>query len=66
MKVTKYTVRDDRIVEPFLIAHVSDLHEHSCGELIDLLEQARPDLILCTGDMLERHSKSAGASLKKR
>ena len=66
MKVTKYTVRDDRIVEPFLIAHVSDLHEHSCGELIDLLEQAQPDLILCTGDMLERHSKSAGASLKKR
>lgn len=57
VKLTQYDVRNDKIKEPLTIAHVSDLHEQEYEEVIQWLVSCKPDLILCTGDMLERHNK---------
>lgn len=39
------------------IAQVSDLHSRKCDELLEHLEQAKPDYIFVTGDTLERKGK---------
>lgn len=41
------------------IAHVSDLHENDPGELLSILRADVPDLILVTGDLLERKKLSS-------
>lgn len=37
------------------IAHVSDLHSRNADDILDLLQKTQPDLILITGDTLERY-----------
>lgn len=37
------------------IAHVSDLHERRCTDILAAVRDARPDLIVITGDTLERY-----------
>ena len=41
--------------EPITIAHVSDIHERHCEDILALLEQAEPDVICVTGDTYERY-----------
>ena len=40
------------------LALVTDLHNCPWEELINLLQEERPDAILCAGDILERHDES--------
>lgn len=54
--VTHYTVESgQRLRRPVRIAHVSDLHERNCDDILLLLKEDHPDLILITGDTFERY-----------
>lgn len=57
-----YVIRDSRVPEAFdgfTIAQVSDLHNTEFGsgngELLELLRQAQPDIIVITGDLIDYH-----------
>lgn len=39
------------------IALVTNLHEHDPAPVLDILRQARPDVIAVAGDTLERHHR---------
>ena len=64
LEVNEYEVVSDRIpqdFEGFRIAQVSDLHNAEFGEgnenLIELLSQTEPDIIVLTGDLIDsRHT----------
>ena len=64
LEVNEYEIMSDRIpqgFEGFRIAQVSDLHNAEFGEgnenLIELLSQTEPDIIVLTGDLIDsRHT----------
>ena len=64
LEVNEYEIMSDRIqkgFEGFRIAQVSDLHNEEFGEgnenLIELLSQTEPDIIVLTGDLIDsRHT----------
>ena len=64
LELSKYTISSKRLPHSFLgfkIAHVSDLHNTEFGKdnvkLIQMLEEAEPDIIVITGDLIDsRHS----------
>jgi predicted MPP superfamily phosphohydrolase len=54
--LTQYTVTTEYPMDaPIRIAHVSDLHERRAFDVLDLLRSVKPDLIVVTGDTLERY-----------
>jgi hypothetical protein len=54
--LTHYTVTTEYPMdEAIRIAHVSDLHERRAFDVLDLLRTINPDLIVVTGDTLERY-----------
>lgn len=60
LEQTVYTVKSQRLPEPFSgyrIAQVSDLHNREMGEgsekLLAILEEADPDMIALTGDLVD-------------
>lgn len=61
LEVNHYTIQSDQINNPVRIVHLSDLHSCEFGpdnhELVDLVEAQHPDLILTTGDMINRSDK---------
>ena len=56
LTVTSYELTTDKLTAPIRLVHLTDLHNSEFGadnaELIDLVNQQAPDLILMTGDML--------------
>ncbi|MBE6599557.1 MAG: hypothetical protein E7638_08960, partial [Ruminococcaceae bacterium] len=52
MKLTTYTLRT-KVPCPLKIVLASDLHGKDYQNAIELAESTRPDLILCTGDMMQ-------------
>jgi len=63
LMLTELSIEDadlDPAFEGFRIAHVSDLHNTEFGKdnekLLDLLENARPDIIAVTGDLIDSRS----------
>ena len=55
--VTRYEITTEYpIPEPIRIAHVSDLHEKRADDILALLRREKPDLIVVTGDTLERYN----------
>jgi len=54
--ITEYSISADYpISEPIRIAHVSDLHERRADDILELLRQSAPDMIVVTGDTFERY-----------
>ena len=54
--VTRYLVNTGLgLNEPVRIAQISDLHERNCDWLLPMLKRQKPDLIVITGDTLERY-----------
>ena len=54
--VTRYEIDSGyRLKKPIRIAHVSDMHERSCDDILVLLTAECPDLICVTGDTFERY-----------
>ena len=64
LQLNVYTISSDRLPEVFdgyRIAHVSDLHNAELGKdnkkLLDMLREAKPDIISITGDLIDsRHT----------
>lgn len=59
----EYSVSDSAICREVRIVLISDLHEHSFGtdheELVRMIREERPDLILMAGDFLNSNSRSS-------
>lgn len=54
--ITHYSVDSGMgLQKPVRIAHVSDIHERDCDDILIMLRGERPDLILITGDVFERY-----------
>lgn len=54
--ISEYDVPTAKPVPAMTLALVSDLHEHDPEPVLDLLRQAKPDIICVAGDTLERHA----------
>jgi len=66
MKPVSYTVRSDKLTEPVRIVFISDLHNcfyggHDQSGLWDAIEEARPDIVLFGGDVIDRSGGSRNA-----
>lgn len=61
ISVTSYNIQTD-ILESIRIVHLSDLHDTEFGEgnslLIDMVADQNPDLIVMTGDMINRDDEN--------
>ena len=53
--MTEYTVASERVRSPLKIALVSDLHERRAVDILNLLREAKPDMIAVAGDTFERY-----------
>lgn len=54
--VTRYEMKTEYpLREPITVAHVSDLHSHRAEDILALLRAEEPDIIVVTGDTLERY-----------
>ena len=60
--VTVYYTLEENVAAPIRIVQLSDLHNAEFGEgnseLIGLVEEQSPDLIVMTGDMLNRDDEN--------
>jgi len=61
--VRRETIRHAKVNAPFIAVQVSDLHDRRFGKkqekLLGAIRDVKPDLILITGDLFNRHRKSA-------
>jgi len=60
LKVTKYTIENEKIKSPFRVALLADLHLREYGdgnvELLSEIKEQAPDIILVAGDMVDKKS----------
>ena len=56
MRKTEYSI-PCAVSRPVQIALVTDLHEFAPEPVLEILRQARPDVIAVAGDTLERHNR---------
>ena len=71
LQLNVYTISSDRLPEAFdgyRIAHVSDLHNAELGKdnekLIDMLQEAKPDIIAITGDIIDSRNTDIDIALR--
>ena len=61
--IRRETIRHAKVNKAFTIVQVSDLHDRQFGKeqekLLSAIRDAKPDLIVITGDLFNRHNKSA-------
>ena len=70
LQLNKYTVSSERLPRAFdgcKIAHISDLHNTEIGKnnetLLNMLREAKPDIIAITGDLIESRKTDIAAAL---
>ena len=70
LEVTEYTITDPEIpteFDGFRIAQISDLHNASFGEkneeLLQMLRQTEPDIIVMTGDLVDSRKTDAEVAI---
>lgn len=71
LELNTYTISSNRLPEAFdgyRIAHVSDLHNAELGKdnekLIDMLQEAKPDIIAITGDIIDSRNTDIDIALQ--
>ena len=71
LQLNVYTISGDRLPEAFdgyRIAHVSDLHNAELGKdnekLLDMLQEAKPDIIAITGDIIDSRNTDIDIALQ--
>ena len=71
LQLNVYTISSDRLPEAFdgyRIAHVSDLHNAELGKnnekLLDMLQEAKPDIIAITGDIIDSRNTDIDIALQ--
>lgn len=70
LQLNKYTVSSERLPRAFdgcKIAHISDLHNTEIGKnnetLLNMLREAKPDIIAITGDLIDSRKTDVAAAL---
>lgn len=70
LELTPYTITSERLPTEFdgcRIAHISDLHNTQIGrgneKLLDMLNEAKPDIIVITGDLVDSRRTNIEAAL---
>ena len=70
LQLNKYTVSSERLPRAFdgcKIAHISDLHNTEIGKdnetLLNMLGEAKPDIIAITGDLIDSRKTDVAAAL---
>lgn len=67
LQLTHYTVETAKLTAPVRIVQVTDLHNSRFGpdnaELVQLVRQQNPDLILVTGDLLNQSQPETGVAV---
>lgn len=68
LETEEYTISSDRINSEVKLALISDLHDHTFGEkneeLVQMLKEQGPDLILMAGDMINDISKDSHVAVE--
>ena len=68
LETEEYTISSDRINSEVKLALISDLHDHTFGEkneeLVQMLKEQEPDLILMAGDMINDISKDSHVAVE--
>ena len=71
LELNTYTVSSGRLPEAFdgyRIAHISDLHNTEMGKdndkLLNMLREAKPDIIAITGDLIDSHNTDIEIALQ--
>ena len=71
LELNTYTVSSDRLpgaFDGYRIAHVSDLHNAEMGKdnekLLDMLREAKPDIIAITGDLIDSRNTDIDIALQ--
>lgn len=71
LQVTRYTVQVKKLPDSMVglkVVHISDLHHAKFGEnqqrLIATVDQQKPDIIVLTGDIIDRHHYDLHRSLE--
>lgn len=63
LSVTRYEYSNEKIVSPFRIVQITDLHNHEFGKanrrLVNKIKEEQPDIIFMTGDMLNGDGENA-------
>lgn len=66
--VSNFTVISDKVMSPFRIVLISDLHDHQFGsendELIKKIGEQYPDIIILDGDMINMNSENDNVVVK--
>lgn len=63
--VTKYRIKSPKVNNKIKIAFFADLHERPWKDLLPLIKNSEPDIIVIAGDTLERYDKDANIELKE-
>ena len=61
VEVTDYEISSSKINNDVNIVMIADVHDQHCkvkDEIIDRIEQLKPDIILCAGDIIDNESES--------
>ena len=61
VEVTDYEISSAKINNDVNIVTIADVHDHHCrikDEVVDRIEQLKPDIILCAGDIIDNESES--------
>ena len=68
LSVKHYDVPAESLTQPLRIVQLSDLHSHVYGAdnvtLVEMVSRQQPDLIVMTGDMLDRNDANADVVLQ--
>ena len=68
LETEEYTISSDRINSEVKLALISDLHDHTFGEkneeLVQMLKEQEPDLILMAGDIINDISKDSHVAVE--
>ena len=62
LQCSKYMIRTQKVQEKIRIVHLTDLHSNRFGKdnekLVNMIREQSPDLVCCTGDMLNASGSS--------
>lgn len=59
--ITEYKISSSKINNNVNIVMIADVHDQNCrvkDEIVDRIEQLKPDIILCVGDIIDNESES--------
>ena len=65
LKLSTYELQSDKLSAPLSIVHLSDLHSTDYGDdLINMVQNQKPDLIFCTGDLINLWDEDLSVALE--